>query len=99
MLERLESGDAAAASPQVRREAAEAKARRILAEELKRLRWTPADLQGRRKNDPQRLALAARLRKETILPVKSIAKLAGLGSSNSANANLHAWMRRKGNDE
>ena len=45
-----------------------------------------------RKNDPRKLALAARLRKETTLPIKAIAALVHLGSSKSANATLHRFM-------
>ena len=37
---------------------------------------------------------AARLRKETILPIKSIAARVGLGTSKGANRNLHAWMQQ-----
>jgi len=40
------------------------------AEELKRLGWSEADLVKQRKNAPGKLELAARLRQETILPLK-----------------------------
>jgi len=55
-----------------------------------------ADLEGRRKNDPGKLAIAARLRKETILSIKGIAARVRLGTSKSANVNLHSWMRASG---
>ncbi len=37
--------------------------------------------------------MAARLKWETILSLKSIAARVGLGSSKSANAKLHHWMQ------
>ena len=42
----------------------------------------------RRKSDPAKLALAARLRRETILSVKAIAERLHLGSPKSARARL-----------
>ena len=47
----------------------------------------------RRKNDPAKLALAARLRRETTLPLKWITARVRLGTSKSANAKLHRWLR------
>jgi len=51
-----------------------------------------ADLAARRKGDPEKMTIAARLRKETTLPVKAIAARVHLGSSKSAHARLHAWL-------
>jgi hypothetical protein len=48
----------------------------------------------RRKNDPDKLAIAARLRRETTLTLKAIAARVRLGTSKSANARLHKWMRK-----
>ena len=81
---------------ELRRETAEAKADRILHEELSRLGWKRQELDTRRKNDPQKLAMAARLRRETTLCLKDIASRVGLGSSKSANATLHRWMQHHG---
>ena len=47
---------------------------------------------GCRKNDPGKLAIAARLRRETTLPLKAIAARVGLGTSKAANAKLHRYM-------
>jgi len=47
----------------------------------------------RAKSDPGKLALAARLRRETTLPIKWIAARLQLGTSKSANSNLHRWMQ------
>ena len=67
-----------------------------VAEELKRLKWTEPDLMRRRKSDPGKLRIAARLRRETILSLKRIASRVGLGSAKSANAQLHGWMQTDG---
>jgi hypothetical protein len=39
------------------------------------------------------MEIAARLRQETTLSLKSIGTRVGLGASKSANARLHKWMR------
>ena len=83
-------------SAEVRQESALAKAERIVAQELARRGWTEADLDRRRKNDPGKLEIAARLRKETILSLKSIAARVPLGTSKGASATLHSWMRGAG---
>ena len=74
-------------------EAAQAKAERIIAEELRRHCWQELDLSQRRRNDPIKLEIAARLRRETTLPIKAIAARMQLGTSKTANANLHRHMR------
>jgi len=51
----------------------EAKGERIIAEELQRLGWRESDLVTRRKNDPGKMAIAVRLRRETPLSTKDIA--------------------------
>jgi hypothetical protein len=51
---------------------------------LGRLGWKETDLASRPKTDPAKLALAARLRKETTLSIKAIAARAHLGTSKSA---------------
>src|SRR5262249_16736545 len=60
-------------SGQLRRETAEAKAERIISQELNRLGWQENDLSCRSKTDSAKLALAVRVRKETTLPIKVIA--------------------------
>jgi len=78
---------------ELRQASAEAKAELILTEELRRLGWTEQELAERRKNDPEKLAIGARLRRETTLTLGRIAQRLSLGTSKSANANLHRWMR------
>ena len=74
---------------ELRRESAQAKAERIIAEELQRLGWKEADLKQRNKSDPEKLAVAARLRRETTLTIKAIAGRLHLGSWKSATTRLH----------
>ncbi len=88
MLERIAGRLGEHHAGELRIEAAEAKAERIIGEELQRLGWSQADLSWRQKNDPGKLATAARLRRETILPLKWIANRLQLGTWKSANARL-----------
>jgi len=93
MLVRMEGNLGEHHSGELHRASAQAKAERLVAEELQRLGWAEADLAARRKNDPAKLELAARLRRETTLPLKAIAARVHLGTSKTANAKLHTYMR------
>lgn len=93
LLERMEGHLGAHHAGELRRESAERKAERIVAEELKRLGWRERDLTTRRKSDPDKLALGSQLRRETTLSIKWIAARLHLGSSKGANANLYRWMK------
>jgi hypothetical protein len=84
-------------SGELRQETAEAKAERIIAEELGKLGWAQSELFLRRKRDAVKLAIAARLRRETTLSLKAIASRLSPGSSKSANATLHRWMNHNAN--
>ncbi len=66
---------------------------RIIAQELERLGWTEAQLRERRKSDPAKLVLAARLRRETTLTVGWIAARLRLGTRKSAASRLHRWSK------
>ena len=55
-------------SGELHRETAEQKAQRIIAQELARTGWEEPDLACGPKNDPRKLAVATRLRKETTHP-------------------------------
>jgi len=81
-------------SGQLHCQAAKARAEQIVAEELTGRGWGEEELRQRRKNDPDKLEIAARLRRETTLSVKDIATRIHLGTSKGANANLHKYMRR-----
>ena len=52
-----------------------------------------SELTARPKSDPGKLAMAGRLRRETTLPLKWIAARVRQGTSKSANAKLHRWMK------
>jgi len=80
---------------ELRLEVAEAKAERIIREELTRLGWQEADLAAHRKRDPRKLELAVRLRQETTLSVKQIAARLHLGTPGSAGVCLLAVMGKK----
>jgi hypothetical protein len=67
-----------------RRETAEARAERMVAEELRRLGWREADLGRRAKG-----ALAARLRAETVMTVKWIAERLRMGTPGHASHLLY----------
>jgi hypothetical protein len=69
---------------ELRRETAEAKAERIVSEQLQQLGWKESELRQRGKSDPAKLALAARLRRETTLPIKRIAARLQSGTSKSS---------------
>ena len=99
MLEKMEDKLGEHHAGQLHRENAEAKAQRLLAEELGRLGWTEQELEARRKSDPAKLGIAARLRKETTLSIKAIAGLVHLGTSKAANTNLHKWMQAPAHDD
>ncbi len=79
---------------ELRLERAEAKADRLVAEELARLGWGAEDLVGRPRNDPGKLAIAVRLRRENTLSIKAITARVHLGTYNTANARLHRAMKQ-----
>lgn len=93
MLELMEGRLGENHSGQLHWETAEQKARRIIAQELARLGWTENDLPLRPKNDPDKLSIAIRIRKETTLTIKWIAVRLHLGTAKSARALLHDQMQ------
>ena len=93
MLERLQGSLGGHHAGELHREVADARAERIIAEELARHGWGEPDLANRRKNDPVKLEMAARLRRETILSIQDIASRVHLGTSKAANSKLHRHMR------
>ena len=77
----------------MRRQENQARANAIIAAEMKRLRWQETDLRRRAKSDPGKLALAARLRRETTLTIQEIADRLQMGSRKSVAPKLHAWRK------
>ena len=76
------------------RESAEAKGERLVTKELKRLGWKSADLAKKRKGDPAKVALAARLREETTVTVAWLADRLQMGTR-SYLTHLLYWRHRK----
>jgi hypothetical protein len=74
-------------------ETAEAKAERIVAAELKRRRWREEDLAGRAKGDPGKVAMAARVRAETVVTVAWIAQRLKMGTPGYVNNRLYRWRK------
>jgi hypothetical protein len=66
-----------------------AKGERILAEELRRLKWKEMNLREQPKGELEKLAIAARLRRETTLTIRQIAKRLHMGSWKSLNNKLY----------
>jgi len=93
MLKRLEGKLGENHAAEQRLETAQAKAERIIKEELVRLGSTDKDLRARGKCDPMKLEVAFRLRRETTLTVKQIAARLGLGTPRNASVRLLEWKR------
>ncbi len=74
-------------------EAAEAKAGRIVDEELRTALWTEAELMRRRKGDPTKIAIATRLRAETTVTLQWIAARLHMGTKTHLSHLLY-WTRR-----
>ena len=65
------------------RESSKAKAERLVAEEMKRLGLTEADLQARRKGDKRKAKIARRLREQTPMTLAWIAQRLHVGSGSN----------------
>ena len=61
----------------------------IIAEELARRGWQESELAARRRSDPGKVAIPARLRSETTLPIKWIAARGQIGTAKGAKSVLH----------
>jgi putative transposase len=72
-----------------RQETAEAEAEVIIVAELKRHRWREEDLSRRAKGDRVKVALAKRLREETVMTVKWIAERLQMGAPGYVNHLLY----------
>jgi hypothetical protein len=76
-------------------ESAQAKAERIVAEELKKRRWQPEDLATKRKGDAAKVAMAVRLRRETTMTLAWIAARLRMGTKTHL-AHLLYWAGGRG---
>ena len=75
------------------RQSALAKAQRIAQEELDALGWAAPDLQGRRKSDPHKVRIAARLRRETTMTLEWIADRLCMGAATHVASLLQRHSR------
>lgn len=80
LLERVSMAAVEPCRTDVRRETAADKARRILREELQRLKWDEAALAHRPKGDARKVAMARRLRTETTVTLQWIATHLHMGT-------------------
>ena len=76
-----------------RAESAEAKAERIVMQELERLKWSASDLEEQRKGDERKLRIARRLREETTMTLTWIAERLRMGTKTHL-AHLLYWQQR-----
>jgi REP element-mobilizing transposase RayT len=75
----------------------EAKAQRLVKEELKQKGWTEKDLSKMRKGDPGKLAIAKRLRRETTMTLDWITRRLGMGTRTHLSHLLY-WSKREKHD-
>ncbi len=73
-----------------------AKAERVLGQELRRRGWTEATLGERAKGDREKMKIAVRLRRETLVTVAWIAARLQMGSVAHVNTRLYQWRQVKG---
>lgn len=75
-------------------QSAQAKAERIVREELEALRWSALDLERRRKGDPAKIEVARRLRNQTTMTLAWIAQRLRMGSAGHLS---HLLYRKSSN--
>jgi putative transposase len=92
MIELMEGKLGDSHAGELHRESTEQKANRVIAQEMASLGWTEADLDCRLKSDPGKLAQAARVRKETTLPITWIAARLRMGTAKCVKPMLHHWL-------
>jgi REP element-mobilizing transposase RayT len=93
LLERLHGQLGPNHAAEMRQEADRARAAGIIEAELNGLQWKEADLSSRAKSDPGKLALAARLRRETTMTIQEIADRLQMGSRKSVAPKLQVWRK------
>lgn len=77
-----------------RRESRNAKAERIVQEEMRRLKWKQRDLETRSKGDSSKVRIAVRLRRETTITFEWIAERLGMGSRSYAQNLVYAQGKK-----
>jgi hypothetical protein len=96
LLQRLHGSLGPDHAGQIRRQAGQVRAEAIIAAKLRELGWKEAHLSQGAKVDANKLALAARLRRETTLTIQEIADRLHMGSRKNVGPKLHAWKRSNG---
>ena len=96
LLQRLHGKPGTGQAGEIGRQANQARAEAIIAAGLRKRGWKEAELSRGAKVGPGKLALAARLRRETTLTIQQIADRLRMGSRKSVGPKLHAW--RKSNE-
>ncbi len=79
-----------------RQESQTEQAERVVAEELRRRKWTEATLPKRAKGDRGKVQIAVRLRQETLMTVAWIAGRVQMGSVANVRTLLHHWAEGEG---
>src|SRR5438874_7037744 len=79
------------------RQSALAKAEQIAQQELQSLEWAAEALRGRRKSDPQKIRIAARLRRETTMTLEWIANRLGMRAATHVASLLHRQSQKAQN--
>ena len=79
LLEQMEGGVGLHHGGEAKRETEEQKAERIVAEELRKRQWGESDLKQRRKTDAEKVQIARRLRRKTVMTLDWIAQRLQMG--------------------
>jgi hypothetical protein len=80
LLEQVETRPGPSHFGEAVQEAETAQAERLVAEALKAIGWSEADLRARRKGEPRKVALARELRARTTMPLAWIAQRLSMGT-------------------
>jgi len=80
-----------------RQESQAEQAEQVVMEELRRRRWTETTLGQRKKGEVEKVKIAIRLRKETLVTVSWIAARLQMGSVANVNTLLYRWRQGKCN--
>ena len=80
---------------EVRRETREAKAERIVKDELKQIGWRAKDLERSKNGCEEKVRIANRVRNETTVSLAWISQRLHMGTANYLNNRLYLWRKGK----
>ena len=89
LLEQVSPGPGASPFGELVQASVAVRAERLVKDKLRARGWSEQDLAGRRKGDPEKVQLAAELRRETTLPMAWIARRLAIGSRGYLTWLLH----------